>query len=49
MIVKLANRKEDTIHETLADSLPSILKHIGLFTSDYDIRVSFHSSLLFGT
>ncbi len=39
VIVRISERKEESIHETLRDSLPNILKHIGLFTSDNDIKV----------
>lgn len=40
IISKIAARKEESVVETLAESLPNIFKHIGLFSSDNDIKVS---------
>ncbi|XP_065225356.1 huntingtin isoform X2 [Planococcus citri] len=38
IISKIAARKDVSIVETLAESLPNIFKHIGLFSSDNDIK-----------
>lgn len=38
-IVKIAGKKEESIIETLADSIPKIFRHIGLFSADNDIKV----------
>lgn len=46
IIAKIAARKDESIVETLAESLPNILKHIGLFSSDNDIKVNSNSITL---
>lgn len=38
-IVQMAERNEELIHETLTDSLPRILKSLGNFMSDGDVKV----------
>lgn len=39
IFVKLSARNEESVHETLAESLPSIFQHVGLFMTDNDVRV----------
>lgn len=39
VLIKLAARKEDGIHEVSVSSFPRIFRYIGLFTSDNDIKV----------
>lgn len=39
-LIKIADRTEESIHETLAASLPNILKCLLNFSSDKDTRVS---------
>lgn len=43
-IVKIAEREEDSIHETLAGSLSCIMSALGCFTADNDIKVCFAMS-----
>ncbi|KAK7570769.1 hypothetical protein V9T40_010136 [Parthenolecanium corni] len=38
VLIKLAARKEDGIHEVSVSSFPRIFRYIGLFTSDNDIK-----------
>lgn len=38
-IVKIAEREEDMVHETLANSLPKILASLGPFATDNDVKV----------
>lgn len=38
-IVKIAERSEESLHETMANSLPKILDALGSFTADNDIKV----------
>lgn len=40
-IAKISEREEDSIHETLASSLPHIMSALGCFTTDNDIKVCF--------
>lgn len=40
-IVKISERSEESIHETLANSLTKIMESLGCFTSDSEIKVSY--------
>lgn len=42
-IVKITQREEDSIHETLASSLPHMMSALGCFTMDNDIKVCFET------
>lgn len=37
-LVKITERNEELVHETLANSLPKIMSSLGCFTSDNDIK-----------
>lgn len=39
-IVKITERKEELVHETLTNSLPKIMASLGCFTTDNDIKVN---------
>ncbi|XP_056637539.1 huntingtin [Diorhabda sublineata] len=38
-LIKIAERNEEAVHETLAASLPNIMKALGCFTSESEIKV----------
>lgn len=38
-IIKITEREEEMIQETLANSLPNIMNSLGSFTTDNDIKV----------
>ncbi|CAG9862370.1 unnamed protein product [Phyllotreta striolata] len=37
-LIKIAGRKEELVHETLANSLPKIMKALGCFTTENEIK-----------
>lgn len=39
-LVKIAERSEEQVHETLTNSLPKIMAALGCFTTDNDVKVS---------
>lgn len=41
-LIKIAERNEDLVHETFANSLPKIMAALGCFTTDNDVKVSTH-------
>lgn len=38
-LVKIAERNEEQVHETLTNSLPKIMAALGCFTTDNDVKV----------
>lgn len=38
-LIRIIERPEESIHETLANSLPKIIEVLGPFTTDSDIKV----------
>lgn len=40
-LIKISERPEESIHETLATSLPRILKVLGCFTTENEMKVCF--------
>lgn len=40
-LLKIIERNDDQIHETLASSLPKIMANLGAFTTDNDVKVRF--------
>lgn len=44
-LLKVIERNEDSIHETLTNSLPKIMESLGAFTTDNDIKVCFSTRI----
>lgn len=39
-LIKIIERNEESVHETLANSLPKIMKALGCFTTENENKVS---------